>query len=255
MSALSDRRIVVTRPAGRAESLLQRLRAAGARALHYPTIVTGPAGDGAALDAALKSLHHYDCVVFTSAAAVDSTFARCALLGVPPAAWNDVRIAAVGPATELAIRNAGRTPDLVPSRATGRALAGALSPSGQRFLFLRGNIAREDVPAAIRARGGEVLEVEAYRTEVRSTPDPGAGALLHSCDAITFTSPSTLRGMLNALGPREWPATAAIATIGPTTSAAVRDAGLAVHAEASPHSEDGLLAALQDWFSIRSGAE
>jgi uroporphyrinogen-III synthase len=122
---------------------------------------------------------------------------------------------------------------------------------GRRFLFVRGDLALEDAPAAIRARGGIVDEKQGYATRVHTGIDSKAFDLLCDCDAIIFTSPSTLRGFLNALGPREWPVRAAIVTIGPTTSAAVQAAGLTVTAEATEHSEDGLMHALASLFSAQ----
>jgi uroporphyrinogen III methyltransferase/synthase len=62
-------------------------------------------------------------------------------------------------------------------------------------------------------------------------------------DYATFTSSSTVRNLVGALGDR-MPADARIVSIGPVTSAAARDAGLDVHAEASRHDVDGLVEAL-----------
>ena len=243
---------MVTRPVERADSLLDRIRDAGAHAVLYPTIVIAPPEDWSPVDDALQSLDVYDWLVFTSAAAVRAVFHRARKIGILPDAWRAVRIAAVGPATASAVQSFGRTTDVVPERAIGAAIAEAVPDAhGRRFLFVRGDLALEDAPAAIRARGGIVDETQAYATRVHTGIDGKAFELLCDCDAITFTSPSTLRGFLNALGPRDWPARVAIVTIGPTTSAAVQAAGLTVMAEATERTEDGLMKALASLFSTQ----
>jgi uroporphyrinogen-III synthase len=60
---------------------------------------------------------------------------------------------------------------------------------------------------------------------------------------VTFTSSSTVRCFLEAAGGAPGPATR-IVSIGPVTSAALREHGLEPHVEAQRHDIDGLLEAL-----------
>jgi uroporphyrinogen-III synthase len=62
-------------------------------------------------------------------------------------------------------------------------------------------------------------------------------------DAIMFTSASTVEHWVAAAGTDATPPV--VVTIGPVTSAAAAALGLAVTAEADPHTIDGLVAALQ----------
>jgi uroporphyrinogen III methyltransferase/synthase len=62
-------------------------------------------------------------------------------------------------------------------------------------------------------------------------------------DYITFTSSSTVKFFLDAVGDRI-PARARLVSIGPVTSEALRRRGLEPHVEASRHDIDGLVAAL-----------
>jgi uroporphyrinogen-III synthase len=260
--------VVVTRPVERAGILVDRLRAAGAEAVLYPTIVTAPPSSWTPVDDALRALALYDWVVFTSAAGVHAACARATEIGIAPIAWQSVRIAAVGPATAAALHGFQLRADAVPAKAIGDAIAEAIGdavveavgdgiaeavePVGNaRFLLLRGDLARNTVADALRRRGGVVHDVDAYRTVIRTEPDAAAADLMRTSDAITFTSPSTLRGFLNALGSCAWSGGAAVVTIGPTTTAAVRAAGLDVHAQADDHTVDGLLAAIARVFEAR----
>jgi uroporphyrinogen-III synthase len=71
-------------------------------------------------------------------------------------------------------------------------------------------------------------------------------------DAITFTSASTVRGFLNALGPMR--GTPKVAAIGPVTAREARERGLAVHAVARPHTLDGLVEAVERALGPRGRA-
>jgi uroporphyrinogen III methyltransferase/synthase len=62
-------------------------------------------------------------------------------------------------------------------------------------------------------------------------------------DYVTFTSASTVRFFLEAVGGLDGPR---VVSIGPATTAALRQAGLEPHVEADPHTPDGLVAALVD---------
>ena len=90
----------------------------------------------------------------------------------------------------------------------------------------------------LRERGAEVDVVALYET-VREEPDAEAVEAAQDADYVTFTSASTVRNLTEALGER-FPAGARVVSIGPITSAAARDAGLEVHAEAERHDVEGL---------------
>jgi uroporphyrinogen III methyltransferase / synthase len=64
---------------------------------------------------------------------------------------------------------------------------------------------------------------------------------------VTFTSSSTVKNFIEALGGRDGlPAKARVISIGPVTSATARDLGIRVDVEAARHDIDGLVAALLD---------
>jgi uroporphyrinogen-III synthase len=61
-------------------------------------------------------------------------------------------------------------------------------------------------------------------------------------DAVTFTSASTVRGFVGALG--EVVGNPKVVCIGPVTAKEARAHGLTVHAVARPHTMEGLIEAL-----------
>jgi uroporphyrinogen-III synthase len=108
----------------------------------------------------------------------------------------------------------------------------------------------------LRARGAVVDVVEAYRTVTDPAVHEVVSALQgHRVDALTFASPSAVRNFMAALreaGVRpEWLTEQGpvVASIGPVTSAAVRDVGLTVHAESTSADDDGVVNALSRWFT------
>jgi hydroxymethylbilane synthase len=235
-------RVVVTRAAAQAAPLVAALEAAGAEVIELATIaVAEPADGGAALRAAAARLAQFDWVVFTSENAVARLFAE--IPGVP--AWGAARLAAIGVGTAAALRRRGVTVDLVASRFVGETLVAEFLPAvrGGRVLLPRAAGARDVVPEGLRRLGWQVEVVEAYRT-VPAAPSPEALARAATADAITFTSSSTVAGYRDLMAAGVPPV---VVSIGPVTSATVRDLGMTVTVEAEVHSVEGLVAALVAW--------
>lgn len=245
----SGKRIAITRAVARAEAWASELRAHGVDTLICPTIAYAPPSNDASLVAALHAISHYDWLVLTSAAAVDTLAARQAF---PLPAR--LQVAAVGQATAAALAGYGVRVDLLPA---AQSAAGLLAESdalaGCRVLLPVADIAREALAAGLRARGAAVDVVTAYRT----IPGPGAADLLEplrarALDAIIFSSPSTLQYLLDGLAQLgiDRPAAhallapVALVAIGPTTARALEAAGLPVAAQAPTPSVDGIIAAL-----------
>ncbi|HTF34766.1 MAG TPA: uroporphyrinogen-III C-methyltransferase [Myxococcota bacterium] len=231
---LADRRVLVTRSEAQAGALVAALRRAGAEPVLAPMIQVVPLKDTPELNAATSRLSDYDVLLFTSANAV-----RCfveAASGGKTLGSLRARVVCVGPATARAARELGLSVHLVPAQrfdAEGllEAIRVAIPLAGQRVLLPRAAAAREILPEGLRRAGAAVDVVAVYRTE----PAPADTALLCSrlvrgeIDALTFTSPSTVRHFLACLD--EAARTAArrcvVAALGPVTAAALREAGLA----------------------------
>lgn len=260
-TALRGRRVVITRGGETLTDLAAQLRRLGAEPLIAPTIAIAPPADFGPLDAAIGALDRYDGIAFTSANAVRAFRDRLALAGRDLAALAGLRCGAVGLATAAALAEAGREADIVPRRQMAEELVAAFGDvAGRRILFPASDIARPTLPDGLRARGARVDVVIAYRT-IPAAPESDAPLvnLLRAgmVDAVTFTSPSTVRGFLDLLPAadlRRASRPPAIVCIGPTTAGAARAAGLPVDAVAAEYSIAGLLAALIAHFSARSPA-
>ena len=242
---LFGKRVVVTRARAQASRLSGRLATLGAEVIETPSIRIEPRRDDA-VQALAEGIEGYRLVCLTSPNGAALLLEALARAGRDARSLAGAVVAAIGPgtATELAAR--GIRPDVVPRRSTAEGLVEALRPvplTGP-VLVATAAAARDVLPAALRERGAEVEVVALYDT----VPEPlteGQVASVGRADYVAFTSASTVRHFLAALGPRGGPPPGArIASIGPLTSRAAADHGLRVDVEATPHDLDGLVAAI-----------
>lgn len=241
MRSLRGRTIVVTRPVDQSAPLVRQLERRGARVIVAPAIELVPARS-AALTRALRDLGggRYAWITLTSRTTVQVLAERLAPRDVR------ARVAAIGEGTAEAFeRWAGRAPDLMPRTFTTQALARAFPRGSGRVLCARADIAPESLEDALAAKGWSAERVDAYRTRMpRALPAAARDALRRGeVDAVTFTSASTVRGFVGALGavkgnPR-------VVCIGPVTAREAREHGLRVSAVARPHTIEGLVAAVE----------
>lgn len=238
---LSGRTIVVTRPPDQSRQLVADLRQAGARVIAAPTISI-VAARSAALTRALKDLAagEYSWITLTSRATVTMLAER---LDSPTQVRADVAV--IGDGTAAAFRRwARRAPTLQPSTFTTAALARAFPRGRGRVMCARADIAPAGLEDALAAKGWTPERVDAYRTRFARSLPPDARAAFRAgeVDAVTFTSASTVRGFVSALGAVR--GTPKVVCIGPVTAKQARAVGFTVAAVAKPHTMEGLVAAL-----------
>ena len=250
---LHGRTVIVTRARAQSSGFAKTLRSLGAAVVELPAIAIEPLIESAEVTAAVSRLADFDLLCLTSPNAVELLFRALGRNGLDARALAGVRVAAIGPGTAEALRSHRIKPDLLPERSVSEGLVELLEGEpmdGMRVLIARAEEARNVLPDALRDRGAKVEVVALYRT-VRNTPDSHAVEAAVDADWITFTSASTVNNLLSAM-PDGLPEKARIVSIGPVTSAAIREAGLEVAAEAVRHDLDGLLEALLDDLPDRS---
>jgi len=243
---------VVTRARAQASDLSRRLRELGAAVVELPAIRIERLPDGPEIGAACAAIGDYELVVLTSVNGVDALFDALAARGRDARALSAAAtVVAIGPATAERLARRGVRADVVPPRFVAEGVLEALAErplAGVRALVARARGARPDLVDGLEARGARVDEVELYE----AVPEPADPTLVDealTADYLTFTASSTVRSILGALddagrarladggAPR-------VVSIGPITSATVREAGLRVDAEASEFTVSGLVDAL-----------
>jgi uroporphyrinogen III methyltransferase / synthase len=266
---LAGRTVAVTRARAQVSGLARRLRELGAEVVQAPAIRIRPLLDaaprpfrlddpqlgagapasaresGAAMPFAFAS---YDLVCLTSPNGVACLFERLASGGLDARALAGARVAAIGPGTARALAEHGIVADVVPERFVAESLVQALAELPiRRALIARAKEARDVLPDALRARGAEVDVLELYETVAEPLPAATLEAA-RAADYITFTSSSTVRFFMEAAaagtGAGRPSADTRIVSIGPVTSAALREHRLEPHVEAARHDVDGLVEAL-----------
>jgi uroporphyrinogen III methyltransferase/synthase len=277
---LYGKRVVVTRARAQASGLAAILRQLGAEVVELPAIRIESRIESEEVRDAIERIGEYALICVTSPNGAHLLFEAMAAAGLDARALGEgpkqkqvegggagatgeteapggkggpiavpdgaeTIVAAIGPGTAKALAHHGIAADIVPERFVAEALVEALADvqvESRKVLVARAAEARDVLPDALRERGAEVNVVALYET-VREEPAPEAIEAAQSADYVTFTSSSTVRNLIEALGDR-FPSKARIVSIGPVTSEAAHDAGIEVDVEAERHDIDGLVAAL-----------
>ncbi|MDP9202736.1 MAG: uroporphyrinogen-III C-methyltransferase [Gemmatimonadota bacterium] len=245
---LFGKRIVVTRATDRAPALSEKLRELSADVIEMPATQIARL-DLAPLRAAIDKISDYDWLIFTSQNGVAIFWEQLLGRGRDARALAGLRIAAVGPATAGALLEHGITVDVIPQRFVAEGLLEIMRErddvAGSSVLYVTAEGARDVLPTGLREIGAEVTIIEAYHSIAdREGAEKLARAIeAGKVDLATFTSASTVRGYIDAVG-EELALKVPAASIGPQTSGALREAGIEVKAEAEESTIDGLVSAV-----------
>jgi uroporphyrinogen-III synthase len=276
-------RVLVGRARHQAGTLSNELRKRGAEVLEVPFIEIRKPRSFRPLDSAIKNLGTYDWLILTSVNGVEAMWTRLGKLRLDIAnrqgrkfirivqrqktkgtlAEGQLHIAAIGPATRNAIEERGLTVNVVPKEYIAESVVQSLKSKvkGKRVLLVRAKIARDVIPRELRKAGAHVDVVEAYETVVPESSRRRLRAALknpkHRPNVVTFTSSSTVKNFVELL--RSGRKTENLdgiemASIGPVTSATLRELGLKVDIAAREFSIPGLITAIVDAVTSRRTA-
>jgi uroporphyrinogen-III synthase len=257
---LAGKRIVITRAPEQAVELRQALESLGAEVLLMPTVAFAPPEDLRALDEALSNFSGFDAILFLSKNAVRYIFERCDELGIMSRLDSPQRlVAAVGAGTAEAATSRGLQVDYIAKSQGGEALVRELGDrvAGRRVFLPRSDRGDARLSQALREAGAHVTEVIAYRTAAPEATDAGLLARVRraEADAVVFASPSAFANFSDSVGDDDLAQLSTrmqFAAIGPTTSRAMRDAGVHVAIEASEPSAAGLAGAIAEYYQLHA---
>jgi len=267
---LTGCRVLVSRAQEQADALSSPLRNLGCQVIEIPFIEIRDPQSYEPLNSALRNLANYDWLILTSVNGVDALFRRMTRKRVEKSALANLKIAAIGPATKRAIEQHGLEVAITPKEYIAESVVAALRDQveSKRVLLVRAKVARDVIPLQLCKAGAQVEVVEAYETVVPKSSRGLLRAVLSSekrPHAVTFTSSSTVRNFVSLLGLRG--ARLALkpysgvhtASIGPVTSATLREFGLPVDIEAKDYTIPGLVEAIlekrKDIQEARSGMQ
>jgi len=251
---LFGKRVLVTRAEHQTRELSQLLLERGAMPVEMPVIRISPPVTWKELDKAILNLKNYDWIIFTSVNAVVMFWKRLQSKKLDARQFAGAKIGAIGPATAGALEDRGLHLDYVPKIYTSRGFLAGLKKQdvvGGRVLLPRADIAGNELSEGLAKLGAKVHQVTAYRTATVTDSSSQAKQMLLSgkIDVITFTSASTVNGLLAILG-QKWEVIkqARLACIGPNTTAALADKGLKADIVAREHTMPGLVDAMELYF-------
>jgi uroporphyrinogen III methyltransferase/synthase len=253
--------VVVSRARPQASALSRRLADLGANVIEAPAIRIAPRREDAAVSEAVTRLAAgaYDVVCLTSPNGSALLVEALGAAGLDARALAGTTLAVIGPGTAAALQDNGLKADLVAPQSIAEALADELVTiglAGKRVLLARAAEARDVLVERMREAEAEVDVVALYDT-VRENLSKELLASVAEADFVTFTSSSTVRYFVEAIGGADrFPPRARVVSIGPITTQTARELSLEVHAEASRHDIDGLVDAIvEDAVAQRMATE
>lgn len=242
---LGGRQILITRPRQNSSRLAEKLRSLGAQVIELPSIETKLISPNPALKSAMEKFGNCakeEWLVFTSPIGVDVFFGQMMEIGfdirrifISPA---EVKIAAIGQATERALKEHGILADLVPAvycaANLGKELAAA-ADEGSKVTVVRAAAGSEELLPPLLDAGIEAVDIPLYKTvyETHEQMKEKIVSLFEAgeIDAVTFTSASTVEGFVNAIHPIDYGKIHAVC-IGEQTAEKARKYGMQIQVSA-----------------------
>ena len=139
-------------------------------------------------------------------------------------------------------------PEVFTGRELARQLIGYTDLRDKKGLLLRSEIASNELVEGLEAGGAAVTDVAVYT----ALPCKGDDAVLVEqmqegrIQWLTFASPSAVRSFFDQIPPEAVRSHGVrVASVGPVTSKALTDIGVQVDIEATEHTMDGLLDAIE----------
>lgn len=238
---VSRRRVLLTRSEEDCAEWAVRFARHGVDAAALPCIRCEPIATPAAKAALAAALPSADWLVFTSRRGIEAFVALD-----PPALPTRCRIAVVGATTAEAARAELGRVDLV-GGGTAVSLAATLVDVGDlrrhpRALLALAENAGDALEQALTSAGAECTRLDVYRTVPAPPAQPRHPLSALRVDNVVLASPSAVTGFVHQV---EVDVPVEVYTIGPSTTAAARGAGLTVTAEAREPSLEGILEVMQ----------
>ena len=235
------RRVLLTRSEEDNAEWAEKLARRGATPIALPCIRCEPLDTPALRTELAAAAADADWLAFTSRRGVDA-FASLHAKPLPRA-----HVAVVGAATADAARARLGRVDLVGRGGTAAGLGATLASDGDlanrpRVLLALAENAGDALERALSAAGARCTRFDVYRTVPALAAATKRTISALGADNVIFASPTAVEGFMRQV---TVDAPIGVYTIGPSTSAAARAAGLDVTAEAREPSLEGVLESMQ----------
>jgi len=254
---LFGKTIVVTRARTQASDLEQKFRELGANVLRFPTILITNPESWKPLDDAIKNLHKYNWVVFTSVNGVDKFFNRLNKQGFDTRKFQNLKVASIGPATTKRLKSFGIIADVIPPKYVAESLLEGIKTQDEIknkiILLPRAEESRAVLREELIKSGAEVDEVVAYQTVLETDQKETIVESIKSgeIDLITFTSSSTVKNFISLVGKENVRQlkNVIIACIGPITKQTAESYGMICEIMPEDYTIPGLVNEIENYYA------
>ena len=231
---LENKTILITRPEGLANSLLQRIKDLGGTALHYPVIRITNVEESDTLNFIINNLPIFDIAIFISPTAVIKT------LEIIKTLPKNIEIAVIGRSTQTMLNKQGYSVQMVPDDFNTESL-----------IIFRGVGGRDLLADTLKQRGAEVAYAETYQRTINSLPSLSEDEI-NSIDVLSITSNEGLQNLYDLTDDSSKTKLTSLALIVPGSRAfkLAQSLGFKDIVLANNASDDAYLDAISDHFSI-----
>ena len=243
--------IVITRPENELAAFKEQLEAMGYTVFNYPTIAISRKISPVQFIERVGNLSAYDWILFTSKNGVQYFIETIDALHIDHKVLAKIQIAAVGPKTAQAVISYKLPVQFTPHRFTTEDLAKEMPDvTGKKILLPRSDIATPLLTRQLQDRGAFVVNVPIYKTTYSARHSKRFAALVQQGQVgyISFTSPSTVTGLMQSLKPelKSEVLQLPVLSIGPVTTKALKQAGFKKVYTADIQTSEGMLKKLQE---------
>ncbi len=225
----------------------------GAKLVDFPMTSFIEANKSKEIQSSVNQIENYGWIVFTSANGVkyfhNLLYEITGLPSIPP----EVKIAVVGPKTELELKKYGRTATYTGSGTTAENMVNELIEKklvqNCRLLFPLGNLAPENTQTTI-SEVAEVTRINVYETVKSGATDNNPIELIKNkyYDLVLFTSPSEVVNFVETIGPAYINREIKSASIGKVTTKAAEQHGLNCLITAETSTYEGMADEIQNYY-------
>ncbi len=252
---LSGKVIISTRAVESGDTLPDILQSMGAKVHILPMIEILPTQLNHEELENFNSLENFEWIFFTSKNGVANFFKQLSDLKGNTTLPKSIKIAVIGGKTALELEYYGYSPDYINYENTSvELLAGfykAYNPKHQRIFLSLGNLADDTLYNRL-SEDNEVKRINVYQTVKPATADASILEIIQNdqYDLIVFTSPSTFQNFCSFYKEVK-NQLLKTASIGSTTTKAIRHAGIEPIVTAKTSSVDGLGEAIETYFKLQ----
>ncbi len=254
--SLAGKTILITRAAAQVGKIIHLIEQQSGIPIIFPTIEIVQPDSWEMVDKAIDGLYMYDGMVFTSTNGVEFFFQRLIEKNIFFSDLKKKMIFVVGNKTKQTVESYGLSVTTIPEKFTAQELANKLQQedlNGKYFLFPRGNLAKDVLPATLKLVGAAIDEIIIYQTKQPKPENINVVRKLitnSKIDVVIFTSPSTVKNFFNIIPKNVFSSEIKIAVIGPTTAKAIEELGLDIDIQPEQSTIEALVEAIVKYFQL-----